>query len=227
MIVHAHLIFPFPSQNNSTILIIASPFALIQAFQQAIHPYHNILETIAICGIVASLILAITRGAIYPFARVSLVGLTLSVALELGLSFSSASWGQYGLIAVGQATTSFAIMLSIFQFPTQSLVWLSYPEAAIICLVLSGMWIAVLKESGLSLLVATAVGLGGWAFAMINLLLCLPQITKHVAPDEYILATLFILVPEALVCLASKKRHPTDAQEIEEGSKDYGATSSA
>jgi hypothetical protein len=184
------------------------------------------LETIAICGIVASLVLALTRGAIYPFARVSLVGLTLSVALELGLSFSSASWGQYGLIAVGQATTSFAIILSIFQFPTRSLIWLSYPEAALICLVLSGMWIAVLKESGLSWLVATAVGLGGWAFAMLNLL-CLPQIEKHVAPDEYILATLFILVPEALVCLASKKRHPTDTQEIEEESKDYGATSSA
>jgi hypothetical protein len=43
----------------------------------------------------------------------------------------------------------------------------------------------------------------------VNLLSC-NQITKHVASNEIVLATLFILVPEALVFLQSKKRHPQD-----------------
>ena len=203
----------------SSILVIASPFALIQAFQEAIHPFHNWLEAIAIVGIISSLVLAVTKGAIYPFARVSLVSLTLSVALELGLSFAGASWGKYGLIAVGQATTSFAIMLSLFQFPTKSLKWLTFPAAAIICLVLSGLWILVLFETGASIRVAAGVGLGGWAFAMLNLF-CFPHVTKQVGPEEYILATLFILCPEALVFLSSSKRHPKEETNAE--STDYG-----
>jgi len=215
-------VFALLVMQYTTVLVVASPFALIQAFQKAIHPYHNILECAAIAGIVASILLAITKGAIYPFARIALVSLTLSVALELGLSFAGASWGRYGLIAVGQATTSFAIMLALFQFDTKSLKWLTFPVAVVVCLVLSGVWIVVLFESGLSFKIAAAVGLGGWAFCMLNLF-CVPHITKHVGPEEFILATLFILIPEALVCLASKQRHP---DEEENGvSSDCGAVS--
>jgi len=188
-----------------TILFVASPFAMIGTFQQHVaHTYHNTLEAVAVTGIVGSLLLALCKGATYPYARVALICLTLSVALELGLSFAEASWGRYGLIAVGQATTSFAVMLALFQFDSKSLEWLTYPTAAMVCLLLSGIWMAVLVESGLKTALAVAVGLGSWAFAIVNLLSC-KQITKHVASNEIVLATLFILVPEALVFLQSKK----------------------
>lgn len=191
-----------------SILLVASPFTLIETFQESIHPYHNWLEVVAVAGIVASLCLAVTKGTMYPFARVSLICLTLAVALELGLSFSSASWGHCGIIAVGQATTSFAVILALLQFETRSLEWLTYPAGAFVMLVVSCLWMVVLVETGLvSLLVSIYIGLGGWAFALINLYCC-HHITTQVAPDEYILATLFILVPEALIFLASKKRHP-------------------
>lgn len=201
-----------------------SPFALIRAFQEAIHPFHKSLETVAIVGIISSLVLAAFKGAIYPFARVSLVSLT-SVALELGLSFAGASWGKYGLVAVGKATTSFAIMLSLFQFPPKSLKWLTYPAAAIICLVLSGLWMLVLFESRASIRVMAGVGLGDWAFAMLNLL-CFPHVTKQVGPERVctVLATLFILCPEALVFLASSKRHPKEETEASDSTADYGTT---
>lgn len=200
-----------------------SPFALIRAFQEAIHPFHKSLETVAIVGIISSLVLAAFKGAIYPFARVSLVSLTLSVALELGLSFAGASWGKYGLVAVGKATTSFAIMLSLFQFPTKSLKWLTYPAAAIICLVLSGLWMLVLFESGASIRVMAGVGLGDWAFAMLNLL-CFPHVTKQVGPERVCIGDTFYLCPEALVFLASSKRHPKEETEASDSTADYGTT---
>jgi hypothetical protein len=114
-------------------------------------------------------------------------------------------------------------MLSLFQFPTKSLKWLTYPAAAIICLVLSGFWMLVLFESGASIRVAAGVGLGGWAFAMLNLL-CFPHVTKQVGPKEYVLATLLILCPEALVFLASSKRHPKEETKASDLTTDYGTT---
>ena len=161
-------VFALLVMQYSAVLMIASPFALIDAFKDYIHPYHTILEVVAIAGIVSSLVLAVTRGAIYPFATVAIVSLTLSVGLELGLSFANASWGRYGLMAVGQSTTSFSVILSILQFPTKSLVWFTYPTAAVVCLLLASLWIVVLFETGLSLKIATYIGLGGWTFCMIN-----------------------------------------------------------
>jgi len=199
-----------------TILLVASPFTFIKSVQENIHPYHNWLEAVAVIGIVGSLGLAVLKGTTYPFARVALVCLTLFVALELGLSFASASWGKCGIVAVGQATTSFAVILAIFQFETRSLAWLTYPTAAVVMLVVSCMWMVVLIETGLSLVVSVSIGLGGWVFALMNLFCC-HHITKQVAPDEYTLATLFILVPEALVCLASKKRHPKEEEARQHG----------
>jgi len=192
-----------------TILFISAPFTIIEAFKNCIHPYHNILEVIAVAGIVASLSLAILKGTVYPFARIALASLTLFVALELGLSFSAASWGNCGLIAVAQATTSFAVILALLQFETRDLEWLSYTAAGGVCLFLSGLWMVILVEIGVKFFVAVAIGMGGWAFALINLYCC-HTITKSVAPNEVILATLFILVPEALLFAGSKNRHPKD-----------------
>ena len=196
-----------------TILLVASPFTFVESFQvRIIHPYHNALEAVAVIGIVSSLVLAVFKGTTYPWARVALVGLTLSVALELGLSFATASWGRCGIVAVGQATTSFAVILALLQFETESLAWLDYFGAAIVCLVVSSLWMVGLMELGARTTVAVSILLGGWAFALINLYCC-HHIAEQVAPEEYILATLFILVPEALVFLASKKRHPMQEEE--------------
>lgn len=188
-----------------TILFFASPFGLIESFRDAVEPYHGVMEAISIVGIVLSIGLAITRGQLYPYAHVALVSLTIFVALELGLTFARASWGKCGLIAIGQATTSFGIILALLQFDSRSLIWLTYPTAALLCLFLSGIWTIVQAETGVSWTVAAAISLGGWGFALLTLLCCY-QITKHIAPDEYVLATLFILVPEALLCLQRKKR---------------------
>jgi hypothetical protein len=210
----------------SAVLMIASPFAFIEVFKDIIHPYHTIMEMVGIAGIIASLVLAVTRGAIYPFATVAIISLTLSVGLELGLSFANASWGRYGLMAVGQATTSFAIILSILQFPTKSLVWFTYPAAAIVSLLLASLWMVVLFETGLSLKTATFIGLGGWAFCVINVL-CVPPVSHQVTRHEYILATLFILCPEALPFLATNKRHPKeDETEAPPTGTDHGGVGS-
>lgn len=202
----------------SAILFVASPFALIDPFRQTIERYHGVLEVVAFGGIILSLCLAITKGAIFPYAHVALVSLTVFVALEMGLTFANASWGPSGLVALGQAATSFAVILSVLQFDIGSLQWLTYPAAALICLCLSGLWMVVQAEIGVSWSVAAAVSLGGWAFTLM-VLGCCSYITKHVAPEEYILAVLFILCPEALLFLASKERHPGDGNEIEEKKK--------
>lgn len=44
------------------------------------------------------------------------------------------------------------------------------------------------------------------------------------AQKEYVLATLFILCPEALVFLASSKRHPKEETEASDSTADYGTT---
>mmetsp|Transcript_15258 Transcript_15258/g.27616 ORF Transcript_15258/g.27616 Transcript_15258/m.27616 type:complete len:277 (+) Transcript_15258:103-933(+) len=194
-----------------TILFLSSPFALIDAFRESIAPYHNVLEVVAMSGIVASLCLAITKGENYPYAHVALVCLTLFVSLEMGLTFAHVSWGRCGLIALGQATAGFAVILGVLQFDSRSLVWLTYPTAALLCFCLSGLWVVVQAEAGVSWRIAAAVSLGGWVFTVV-VLVCCEFITKHVGPEDYILSTLFILCPEILLFLASKERQPTDVR---------------
>lgn len=196
----ALLVFQYGS-----IMFMASPFALIDPFRQAISPYHQVLEVVAFSGIALSLCLAIVKGATYPLAtRIALVSLTAFVALEMGLTFAHASWGRSGIVALGQATTSFVVILCLLQFDSQHLIWLTYPAAAVLCLCLSGLWAVVQVEVGISWRMAVAVSLGGWAFTLM-VLVCCSVICKNVTPDEYILAVLFILVPEALLFLPGKK----------------------
>jgi len=142
-----------------------------------------------------------------------LVSLTVFVALERGLTFSHAGvWGYCGLVALGQATASFAIILSVLQFEKQDLLWLSYKTAALMCLCLSGLWTVLQTEMGVSWSVAAAISLGGWAFTVM-VLFCCSIISKHVTSEEYILAVLFILVPEALLFLPGKQHKVTPEAE--------------
>lgn len=92
--VFALLVFQY-----STVLVVASPFALLEDFQDWIHPHYHTLLIISIACMVLSIVMAIVKGSVYPFSRIVIVMLTLSVAVELGLTFEEASWGDYGLVA--------------------------------------------------------------------------------------------------------------------------------
>lgn len=168
----------------------------------------------------ANIGLAITKGAIFPMTHVALVSLTLFVGLEMGLTFAGASWGRCGLIALGQATSNFAVILSVLQFDKQSLLWLDYTTAAVLCLCLSGLWTVVQAEIGISWKIAAAVSLGGWGFTLM-VLFCCSIISKHVGPEEYILAVLFILFPEALLFLPG---HDDPSKETETKEETVSAT---
>ncbi len=78
-------------------------------------PYLDFLEVVAFGCIVTLLCLALIRGVIYPYTHVVLESLTLFVALEMGLTFVDTPWRMNGLIALGQATTSFVVLLSVLQ----------------------------------------------------------------------------------------------------------------
>lgn len=197
--VFALLVFQY-----STVLVVASPFALIEDFKDLVHPHHHALLLIAVGGMVASILLALTMGAVYPWSRIVIVTLTISVAVELGLTFSEKSWGDCGLLAVTQATVSFAMILALLQFtvPIQH----TMSTAAIFCIFIGGIWSVVLHEAGLRWGVAVAVSLGGFVFTMLNLSSVF-NLCKLVAPGEYVFTTLFILFPQAVLCLSiSKKR---------------------
>lgn len=196
--VFALLVFQY-----STVLIVASPFALIEPFQNFIHPMHVALWWTSLACMIGSILLAVAKGAVRPYSRIVIVTLTLSVALQLGLEFEQVSWGDYGLLAVGQATASFALLLALFQFEASSLEWLSAITTALMCLLLSGIWSVILHEVGLSWQIAVVVSFAGWIFCMLNVLQ-FQSLCKLVASQEYVFATLFILFPQAILYLSSR-----------------------
>ena len=146
---------------------MTSPFGLIESLKNGIELYHTWLQIIAITGIAGSICLALVKGRQFPYAHVCLGLITFFVAFELGTLFAHYFWGKLGLIALGQAVTSFAIILALVQFEMN---WLGCVEAAICCLALAIMWMVVLFEGGEARwFVCVAVGLGGWAFTMVVL----------------------------------------------------------
>jgi len=206
----ALLLFQF-----SAILFIASPFTFLDPVKDIVGSNNEIFEMITCLGIFLSFVLALTKGTVYPNAHISMISLTIFVGLEMGLSFSQKSWGTNALLAIGQATSGFAMILGMLQFEVS---WFTYPMAGGICFLMGCLWTLVQVETGVTWKVAAIVSFLGWLFTL-QVLFCCHHITKHVAPDEYILGTLFILAPEALVCLNSKKRHPDE----EDSDKDqYG-----
>lgn len=191
----------------STILFLASPFALLPSVQYAItqnHTLHTVLECISTGGIVATMVTAVLVGSKYPATQICLVCVTFFVALDMGISFADGSLGKAGFIAIAQATTSFALILALLQFDFE---WLDYPAAYALSLLAVIVWISILLEVGdVTMLQAVGIGMGGFVFVCI-VLMSSYTVEKHVAPDEHILATLFILCPEALMCIGSSERH--------------------
>lgn len=186
----------------AAILVLSSPFALVDSFRLIVEPHHNILEYVAYAGIGASFGLALWKGSVYPFCHVALMSLTVFVALEIGLTFAEYSWGLYGYVALGQATANFAVILALLSLEVE---WLGYVSASIACLMLAGLWSVVLYMVGLSWGYSCGVALGGWGFTL-NIIFCCNAVSHNVSTEEHILAVLFILFPEALLCLAGAKR---------------------
>lgn len=200
----------------ATILLLASPFALLDSVQQLLlnnHTLHLVLECISVGGIIGTMVIAVLYGSKYPATQICLVCVTVFVALELGISFAIGSLGVSGYIAIGQATTSFAIILALLQF---ELHWLDYQAALVLCLVAALLWVLVLLEVGAhSLWTAVGIGLLGYAYVCI-ILFSSYTVEKHVTPEEHALATLFILCPEALLCIGAKDRHVDESEIVDE-----------
>ncbi|CAB9500739.1 expressed unknown protein [Seminavis robusta] len=211
-LVYLRRVWALTFMQYASIFIIASPFALLESVKATVEAYHFALEVVAVAGIIGSFSVALWKGPMFPFAHIALVSLTISVGLEIGISLATSSWGEVGLLAIGQATTNFALILAIIQFDAHSLKHFTYPVASLICLLFSLCWMIIMVEEGQSWKMAGYVGLGGWAFTMMNVV-CSWYVSKEVAPEEYILAVLFMLFPEALLCLASKERHPDEDEE--------------
>jgi len=194
----------------TSILILSSPFALSTNVQYYLASadgtniglLHNILEYIAISGIIITMIIAIFNGSKYPVSHICLVSITIFVGLEMGLSFTN-NIGLY--IAIGQATTSFALILALQQFDFH---WFDYPAAVGMSLIAALIWTLILIEQGsFSKMKSLSIGGMGFAFACL-VLFSSYSVQHHVSHEEYVLATLFILCPEALVCIGgAKKRH--------------------
>jgi hypothetical protein len=175
------------------------------------------------------MITAVLFGSKYPATQICLVGVTLFVALEIGLSFSDGSLGKAGFIAIAKATTSFALILALLQFDFE---WLDYPAAFAVSFVAALVWISILLEEGgdgddeMTMTQAAGIGMSGFVFVCI-VLMSSYTVEKHVAPDEHILATLFILCPKALMCIGSRERHvdgpPSGTDEEDQHLLNYGS----
>lgn len=191
------------------ILILSSPMALLKGIQTFLHDrttLRTVVEWIAVSGIVLTIFTAVCCGSRYPFAHICLGAITIFVGLELGLSFAETP-GLY--VAIGQATTSFALLLALMQLDLESS---AYPMAVGLCLVAAGLWTMILVGVG-RYTVWTCLAISGTGFGFVCIVLCASYHVEHfVAPDEYVLATLFILCPEALLCMpGSSKRTIPDA----------------
>ena len=191
----------------TTILIISSPLALLPKVQQyldGLPRLHTALECIAIGGIVCTMIIAILHGSRYPNAHICLSSITIFVGLEMGLSFTD-NIGLY--IAIGQATTSFALILAMQQF---DFLWFDYPKAAGMSLTAALIWTLILIEQGTySIMTSFGIGCMGFVFVCI-VLMSSYTVEHHVSPEEYVLATLFILCPETLLWFSGAEKHRRD-----------------
>jgi hypothetical protein len=190
----------------TTILIISSPLALLPKVQQYLDGslLHTVLECIAIGGIVSTMIIAVLYGSKYPNSHICLFAITIFVGLEMGLSFTN-NIGLY--IAIGQATTSFALILAMQQF---DFLWFDYPKAVGMSFIAALIWTLILIEQG-TYSMMTSFGIGCMGFAFVCIVLCSSYtVEHHVSPEEYVLATLFILCPEALLCVGGAKKRRRD-----------------
>lgn len=196
----------------AAVLMIISPFCLIDSVQQAVKPpFINIaLSAVSFFGLVFSVYLVATRGHQKWAARTGLFTCTFFVAVALGLKLSMVpKWSNYALIALGQATVNFAMLHAVTQFDSRHLQWLRHGTGILLCLAVSLLWILVLREAGCSWLVATTVPLGGWLYA-VNITMSMRKTIHHREPHDYMRATIFILGPPIPSCIIPKRRTARD-----------------
>lgn len=189
----------------TAVLIIVSPFCLIDSFKRFISPWTIPLGIASFFGICFSVYLVVTRGKIMSVARISLFSMTFCFAIGLGLKLSVAPWSNYALVALGQATTNVALLHAVLQFDSQSLQWLNIRTGGLLCLTMTGLWILLMRESGSSWLISTAVPLGGWLYVL-TVFKSVRTVVGHREPDDHIRAVIFILGPPIPTCLIPKPR---------------------
>lgn len=194
----------------AAVLMIISPFCLIDDFKKAMSSFivSAIVATISFFGLVGSVILVARKGHEHVYARISLFSLTFFFAIALGAKLCLVSWSNYALIAVGQATANFALILAVLQFDSSSLKWLSHKRVMLLSLAQSSMWILVFRELGESRLVSITVPLAGWLYA-VSVIMNVRKAAQHREPHDFLQATIFILGPPIPTFLIPKRRGAT------------------
>jgi len=180
----------------AAVLTILSPFCLIASFKRAVSPTFITIPVNTVCffGLLASIYFVATKGHIKWYARSCLFSVTVFVAVGLGFKLAKVEWSNYALIAVGQSTVNFALLLAVTQFDSRHLKWLRFHTSILLLLFVSGLWMLILRESGSPWLVAITVPLGGWAYCL-SIILNIRKSLHHREPNDYLLATIFILGP--------------------------------
>ena len=117
-------------------MFLVAPLVLLSQVHTFAEEHEQVLEAVALLGICGTLALTLLRGTVYPYAHVCLVLITIFVALELGVTLATHSWGLYGLVALGQATTNFCLILALLQFDHD---WFDSTAAASLCLLQSAI----------------------------------------------------------------------------------------
>ena len=190
----------------AAVLIILSPFCLLDSFQDFVRkPYIMIpLNVLSFFGLLFAIYLISVRGHIKWYARTALFTMTVCVAVALGVKLSILPWSTYALVAVGQATANFALLLAVSVFDSRDLQWFRPGMGPLLLLAVAFLWILVTRETGSSWLVAVAVPIAGWLYAC-NVIFALRKTTYHREPHDYLRATLFILGPPIPDCLLYKR----------------------
>lgn len=213
----------------ATILLIASPFCLIDSFRRDVGHVRPYLSAVTFLALITSIGFIITKGKRNArWAVTSLCSCTVCVGVGIGLKLSAVPWADYGLIALGQTATTFALLHAILQFDTKSLDWLNYVSATLLCLVVSGLWIVVMREVGSSWLVATLVALGGWLYAM-NIIRLIRKLSYHRDPQDYLRSAIMVLGPPIPDRFIAKEYVPLDDDDDvnQRGNANYGGVESS
>ena len=178
----------------SVVLLIVSPFCLVDSIKQVTKTYMLPIGILSLAGIVSSIWLVFARGETKIYAQIALFSLTIFFALGLGSKLALASWSGYALVALGQAGTNFALLHAVLQFDSRRLKWLTWKSSGLMCLGVSGVWVLVMRESGSPWWIAAAVAFGGWCFAP-NVIWSTQKTIGHRLPDDEVRAAIFILGP--------------------------------
>lgn len=145
----------------AVVLIIISPFCLIEPFKVVAGPFYMLFSALAFVGMLASIYVALYTDDIARKAKISLFTFTIFVALTLGSRLMLVSWSNYALVAVGQAVCNFTLILAILQFDSKQLKWFDWKSGGLIALSASSLWVILMRELDEGWIASALVPAGG------------------------------------------------------------------